>query len=1068
MTADAETGARLRSALSAVKGLRAQVEQLTAARREPVAITGIGLRLPGGLTNPAALHQALTDGRDLVGEIGPARWNHEEFYDPDPEIVGRTPLRHAALVDGVDTFDAAFFGISPREAAHIDPQQRLLLEVAWEAFEDAGIPVGRLAGSGTGVYVGANSSDYLSMQLARPETVDLYTVVGSTNCIIANRLSYQLDLRGPSLCVDTACSSSLVAVHLAVQALRAGECDTAIAAGVNLLLSPATMVAHSKGLPLSADGRCKTFDAAADGYVRGEGVIAVVLKRLSDALADRDRVYAVIRGSAVNQDGRTNGLTAPSGRAQRDCITAALRNSGVTPSQVGLVEAHGTGTSLGDPIEVEAIAEVYGSVDGPDCHLGSLKTNMGHLEAAAGIAGLVKAALAVHHRSVYPSLHLKAVNPHLRLDGTRLRLARDRVRPWEAGDDQRLAAVSAFGAGGTNAHVVLGPAPAGPMAEELTAASPGAPLTLRLSAAAPAALAELADRYAALLDAADEDRVRAVTAAAARRRTPLATRISVSAATPKELVQLLREAAEGQPGLAGVTGTARGSGGTVFVFPGQGPHWTGMTARLRTTCPAFAEAVHEVDRAMKPVLGRSILDLIDHGDAGQLPTRYVQPALFTVAVGLTAAWREAGIRPDAVIGHSMGEVAAAYVAGALSLSDAVTVICERSRLLAGLDGQGAMLVVGVGQERARALCEGYDDICVAVVNSPGSTVLSGARSSLEQVAARLATENVFSRFVAVDVASHSPQVDVLCEELPRALTAIRPSAPELDMISTVTGSTLTDAPSPAYWYANMREPVRFAEGIGRLLADGHDTFIEMSPHPTLVDALDELCAETDGQAVASWSLHRDLSDDIALERAFGFLYVHRRRGPWPCPAGEPFAEPVPMVTLPSYPFARERHWFTADQWANPWIGRPVAAGPATASWAEPEQPQNRRWSAEEVTGTVIRAVAETLRFDETALDPDAGFFALGMDSMLATRLGTRLARTFGLPLPTRLMFEHPTATKLAAYLTSSLRREWGVEEPTRTLAARRAPAAPQRTTPEGLGDDDLIKALTAHLERSTS
>ncbi|MFI9306594.1 type I polyketide synthase [Streptomyces triculaminicus] len=1067
MTADAETDRQLRTALSAVKGLRAKVEELTRLRREPVAVVGLGVRLPGGITTPQALHEALVEGRDLVGEIGSARWNHDEFHDPDPDAVGRTPVRHAALIDGVDSFDAAFFGISPREAAHVDPQQRLLLEVAWQAFEDAGVPAEQLAGSGTGVYVGANAGDYLSLQLARPETVDLYTVVGGTNCIIANRLSYQLDLRGPSLAVDTACSSSLVAVHLAVQALRSGECDTAVAAGVNLLLSPAATVAHAKGLPLSRDGRCKTFDAEADGYVRGEGVIAVVLKRLSDALADRDRIYAVVRGSAVNQDGRTNGLTAPNGRAQQGCITAALRNAGVSPSQVSLVEAHGTGTSLGDPIEVEALTEVYGGAAGPVCHLGSVKTNMGHLEAAAGIAGLVKTTLALHHRSVYPSLHVKTVNPHLPLDGTRLAIARDRVRPWEADDEQRLAAVSAFGAGGTNAHVVLGPAPEVSGTPEVPAVRDGTPLTLRLSAAGPAALAELAGRYASLLEDADEERARAVAVVAARRRTTLSHRLSVSAASPGELAGLLRAAAGGEPGPAEVTGTGRGTGGTVFVFPGQGPHWTGMTARLRATHPVFAEAVREVDHAMRPVLGRGILDLIDHGDEGRLPTRYVQPALFTIAVGLAALWQEAGVRPDAVIGHSMGEVAAAHVAGALSLRDAVTVICERSRLLARLDGHGAMLVAGVGHEEARELCAGFDDICVAVVNSPHSTVLSGSRPSLERVAAGLARRNAFSKFVAVDVASHSPQVDALRDELPQALGAVTPTAPRLAMVSTVTGARLAEAPGPAYWYANMREPVRFADGITTLLADGHDTFVEMAPHPTLVDALDGLCAGSGGSAAATWSLHRDLADDVALERAFGFLYVHRRRGPWPDLRGERAAGPVPMVTLPSYPFAGERHWFTADQWANPWSGqRPTAP----AAPAEAPQPGTQRRTPAEITGTVVRAVAETLGLDPAVLDPDAGFFTLGMDSMLAARLGARLARSFGLSLPTRLLFEHPTATELAAYVVGSVAPAGG-SAPERPVPPANPPApsaAPRPQSTRELGDDDLIKALAAQLERPSS
>ncbi|HBF84812.1 MAG TPA: beta-ketoacyl synthase [Streptomyces sp.] len=1093
MTGNGGSAEALRTALATVRSLRSRVEELNRKRSEPVAVTGIGVRLPGGIGSPTELHEALALGSDMVGELGTVRWDHDALHDPDPEAVGRTHMRHAALVDDVDRFDARFFGISPREAAHIDPQQRLLLEVAWEAFEDAGVPAERLAGSGTGVYVGANSTDYLSMQLARPETVDLYSVVGGTNCIIANRLSYQLDLRGPSMAVDTACSSSLVAVHLAVQSLRSGECDAAVAAGVNLLLSPASSVAHSKGLPLSPDGRCKTFDAAADGYVRGEGVVAVVLKRLSDAISDGDRVYAVIRGTAVNQDGLTNGLTAPSGRAQRECITAALRAGRVEPGQISLVEAHGTGTSLGDPIEVEALAEVYGADAGPTCRLGSLKTNMGHLEAAAGLAGLVKAALATYHRTVYPTLHLRTVNPHLETAGTRLAFAGDKVQPWDEDDEHRFAAVSAFGAGGTNAHAVLGPAPV----SERTA-PPGAgpadgtadgPYTLRVSAATDEALSGLAGRYADLLVDAGTAGVRAVTAAADHRRALLTRRLSVSAATPQELVAVLRAAAAGEPGPAGVTGSAKGTGGIAFVFPGQGPHWIGMASGLRGTSPRFAAALDEVDHAMRPFLGRSVLELIEHGDEGKLPTRFVQPALFAVAVGLAALWRESGVEPDAVIGHSMGEVAAAYVAGALSLTDAARVICERSRLLSRIDGQGRMLVVGLGRDAADELCAGYDDICVAVVNSPHATVLSGGAGSLERVAAQLAERNVFAKFVHVDVASHSPQTDALQPGLRTALAGVRPSAPQVTMVSTVTGAPLTEGPDADYWCDNLRAPVRFTDAVAALLAEGYDTFVELAPHPTLVDALEGLCADTG--AASTWTLHRDLPDAVAVERASGFLYAHRRRGPWPHRAGQE-PGPVPMVTLPIYPFQRERHWFTEDQWAHPWpksaipvqrTGRPATAArePAASGLSGPPQAANASdapagWTTAQVVDAVDQVIAETLGLAPGALDTDAGFFSLGMDSMLAARARTRLSRTFGLTLPARLLFEHPTAAELAACLAQLLGagRRHGTTIPAAprprtgsTGATTAAPAAAALVdTGAVLTDEDLIRALESQLRRS--
>lgn len=1294
----------VKRALRAVVELREKLEALERTRREPIAVIGLGCRFPGGAESPQAFWRLLAEGRDGVTSVPGDRWDGEAFYDPDRAAPGKIVTRRGAFLAQVDGFDAHFFGIAPREAESIDPQQRLWLEVAWEAMEDAGLLPEELAGSLTGVFVGVMHHDYAWLQNADPTTIDAYAGTGTHYGIIANRLSYTLDLRGPSLAVDSACSSSLVAVHEAVQSLRRGECDLAFAGGVNLLLCPEQSISYSKWGMLSPDGRCFTFDARANGFVRGEGCGVIVLKRLTDALRDRNPIWALIRGSGVSQDGRTSVLTAPSGLAQQQVIRCALADGGVSPEQVTYVETHGTGTPLGDPIEVGALSAVYGGGERP-CMLGAVKTNFGHLEGAAGIAGLIKAVLCVARGMIPPNLNFRTLNPHVHLEGSRLTLPQG-LTQWSAGP--RLAGVSSFGAGGTNAHVVLAEAPPRPppTAAPLPEADPR-PILLPLSAKSPDALRALAQRYSALLKEADGPTLRDIGHSAALHRAHFAHRLAGVAASRQEmsavleaflrgephsglsqgktrgedrsslralfvfsghgsqwpgmgrellatepvfraelercdaamrdqtgwsiveqlhaesgrlvqldvalpclfavqvalaalwrsvgiapigvsghgigevaaahvagvlgledairvvcalgraassasasegahpplgkalaearprrmevpmhslrtgerlqedrldagywsqilsapdsvlpalrrlieerfdlfleisphpiltpaiqrgLVQLgqeqglslgslqrhtgeraalwstlgalyvkgyaldwhrqypegaafvrlpaypwqrerywlaasparesllrakaapsspvlvqeaeaerplilplsaptfsaLRELAQayqdalaaGSPKLSGrfadLTYSASmqqtqhrhrlalvGTGGRewrellqaflqdrparglyqgeatadsppklVFVFPGQGSQWVGMGRQLIEQEPIFRSAIVACDRAIRMEAGWSLLDALTDPEVQSRLARLdvVQPMLVAMSIALAALWASWGIEPDAVVGHSMGEVAAAYVAGALGLQDAMRVICTRSRLALRVAGQGMMAMVALSAPECQRALAGYEDrVSIAASNSPQATVLSGSSDALEQVLAQLQQEGVFCRPVQVDFASHSPQVEPLLDPLREALGGLRPHKSRIPIASTVTGEDAAgDELGARYWALNLRQPVRFSQSIQRLLASGHRIFVEVSPHPVLLPALEEGLRHGSQAGLAVASLRRGEDERRSLLSSLGALYVHGYEVDWKrlYPIGDP------ALALPTLRGLRERY-----------------------------------------------------------------------------------------------------------------------------------------------------------------
>src|SRR5574337_936126 len=810
------------------------------ANAEPVAVVGIGCRFPGGVIGPDGYWRLLTGGVDAIGEIPADRWDAGALYDPDPFAPGRMASKWGGFLPDAAGFDADFFGIAPREAEAMDPQQRVLLEVAFEALENAGLTPDNLGGTRTAVLAGVYYNEYQSASAANPDRIDAYSATGNAHSVTVGRIAYLLGLRGPAVAVDTACSSSLVAVHLACQSLRLRESDLALAGGVNLILRPETQLALSKWGMLSPRGRCNAFDAGADGFVRGEGAGVVVLKRLIDAVRDGDRVLAVVRGSAVNQDGRSNGLTAPSTLAQREVIGEALANADVDAPSVHFVETHGTGTALGDPIEFDALSAVYGDGDGR-CALGAVKTNFGHLEAAAGIAGFIKAVLAVQHGQVPPNLNFTRWNPAIDASATRLFVPTG-GDPWPECPGPRRAGVSSFGLGGTNAHVVLGQGPdLKPVVADGRSGRNPVLTTLTVSA-------KTADRVAAwagaLADWLDGDGAGTPLADVAHtlnhHRGRHAKVAAVCARDRAQAVAGLRALAAGNPAPNVVVThdrpRPRAGSGVVFVYSGQGAQWPGMGRQLLADEPAFAVAVADLEPSFVEQTGFSLRQVLESG-APLVGIDRIQPVLVGMQLALTELWRCYGVQPDAVIGHSMGEVTAAVVAGALSPADGLRVIATRSRLMSRLSGQGAMALVELDAGAAEALIADYPELTVAVYAAPGQTVIAGPPQRVDAAVAAVDAQGRLARRIEVDVASHHPTIDPILPELRSALADLAPQPPKVPLLSTTGhgGAPLFDAD---YWAANLRNPVRFSQAIHTAGAD-HSTFIEISPHPLLTHAITE-------------------------------------------------------------------------------------------------------------------------------------------------------------------------------------------------------------------------------------
>ena len=890
---------------------------------EPIAIIGIGCRFANA-EGPVAFWKLL-EGEDATGDVPSGRFDLDSVYDPRPATPGKIVTRRGGFLPRVDQFDPYFFGISPREVARMDPQQRLLLEVSWEALEDAGQVPGEWVGSRVGVFIGACSNDYEAIQFYRsdPKTIDIYAAAGSARSILAGRISYALGFQGPSLSIDAACSSSLVATHLACQSLWTGECAMALAGGSNLILVPEISMGFSRAAMLAPDGRCKFGDASADGFVRSDGIGVVVLKPLSMAQADGDPVYAVILGCAVNNDGNSGGLLmTPSQKGQEAVLREAYRNAGISPSAVQYVEAHGTGTSVGDPIELGALAAVLGkdrSKDRP-CMLGSVKTNIGHTEGAAGIAGLIKVALCLKHRSLVPSLHFREPNPKIPWDEIPFRVQKE-LSDWPVEDGPAIAGVSSFGICGTNAHIVLQEVPAFSQAPMPTShfiphSSPEVSIRseiLSISAHTSKALEDLARAYRDFLNVDStqlEPSLYDLCYTANARRTHHDHRLAIVADSREKMAAGIEGHLQGEARAGIACGVKPQDFGrkVVFVFPGQGSQWFGMARRLLKQEPVFRKALEDCADAISEFVGWSLIEQLDaeEKDSRLNEIDVIQPTLFAIEVALAAVWRSWGVEPDAVLGQSMGEVAACAVAGAISLSDAAKIICRRSRLLRRVSGQGAMAVVDLSLEQAQEAIYRYSDrVSIAVSNSPKSTVLSGDPKALEDILENLQDRDVFCRLVKVDVASHSPQMDPLRADLLEALDGVTSFAASIPICSTVVGA-VTREPIfvPDYWVRNLREPVLFSGAVGQLLQSDHSIFIEMSPHPILLGAIQQTMHHHGQEGTVLASFRREEDERAVMLNSLGTLYALGYPVNWK----RVYSERGQVVRIPSYAWQRESYW----------------------------------------------------------------------------------------------------------------------------------------------------------------
>ncbi|MEM9304045.1 MAG: beta-ketoacyl synthase N-terminal-like domain-containing protein, partial [Pseudomonadota bacterium] len=975
---------RMARAMQAIERLQQRLDESERARRAPIAIVGMGCRFPGG-EDPERFWELLDRGGDAIGPVPPDRWDRDALCGPTPETRGRTVAREGGFVPRPQDFDAAFFGISPKEAATLDPQQRLLLEVGWEALEHAVVVPSRWAGRSIGVFVGISGHDYSQRLLSRPLTeIDAYLATGNSHSVAAGRMAYTFGFTGPALSVDTACSSSLVALHLACQSLRNGDCEAALAGGVNRLLSPEFSINFSAARMLAPDGRCKTFSAAADGFARAEGCGVLVLKRLDHAERDGDRVLAVVRGSAINQDGRSGGLTVPNGPAQQAVIRAALADARVEAQSIDYVEAHGTGTELGDPVEAGALAAVFAGRDEP-LAIGSVKTNVGHMEAAAGMGGIIKVLLAMQHEKLPAHLHFDAPSPHVAWAQVPLRVTAG-AEAWP-GTRRRLAGVSSFGFSGTNAHVVLeaGPAVSSP-------ARPTRPALLTLSARDADALAQQAQRLSELLRRepdSDDHRTRwhDLCWSALESREQHEHRIALVANGTEAAASALERRILGTAASNDPTGSSRTAPRIGFLYTGQGAQWLTMGNALYVAEPAYRQAFDRCAEHLQKRHGINLQALIagagraDDDAEALAKTGNAQPALFTVAYALTELWRAWGVTPHAVLGHSIGEFAAAVTADVLSLEDALDLVATRGRLMQALPPGGAMAAVFAEPEQ---LASRPPSVEIAAVNGPASTVVGGPCSTMEPWLVSLAADGIASQRLAVSHAFHTAAMAPVREDFRRAFEPVALSPAQLPFYSTVTGARDDRAPADAdYWVRQLSHPVRFQPAIEALLAEEIDVLVEIGPQPILLALARAAVPAWGGATVAS--LARDGDAATRFLSGLGTLFEHGARLRWG-------AQPGTRVQLPTYAFQRKRHWAAGASYREPEAG----AGDTIDSSAVPAllgPPLRLANAARTVFAANPRLLSDALwqqhQVFDLAVFPAAGFIAMAQEAAVALRTDAR-------------------------------------------------------------------------------
>jgi malonyl CoA-acyl carrier protein transacylase len=900
----------LQRAALALKEMRTKLDAIESAQNEPIAIVGMGCRFPGA-NHPEAFWELLRDGVDMITEVPPERWDINAYYDSNPDAAGKVYTRYGSFLPQFDQFDPHFFGISSREAVNLDPQQRLLLEVTWEALENAGQSPKGLVGSATGVFIGIAQMDYGLLQLQDIKHITAYTGTGSGLCYGAGRLSYVLGLQGPVLSIDTACSSSLVAVHLACQSLRLAECHLAIVGGVHLNLSPLTSVCLSKTQALSPDGRCKTFDASANGMSRGEGCGVIILKRLSDAVANQDNILALIRGSAINHDGASSGFTVPNELAQEQVIRQALQHAKVKPAEVSYIEAHGTGTALGDPIEMGALSTVYRHDRTAPLIVGTVKTNLGHLEAAAGIVGLIKVVLALQHEEIPPHLHFKQPSPHIAWDVFPVIIPTER-QAWPRGQSSRIAGVSSFGMSGTNAHLLLAEAPALQEIKPVQKGHQERPLhLLTLSAKSDQALYELAEAYQTYFQTHSTTRLVDVCFTANTGRAHFDHRLALVADSIEQLGERLAQIGEvGKPDSGKLNPIPPK---IAFLFTGQGSQYIGMGRQLYDTQPTFRKTLEHCDEILRPYLGTSLLKIL-YPEQEVNPkldeTAYTQPALFALEYALAQLWLSWGITPSAVMGHSVGEYVAACIAGVFSLEDGLKLIAERGRLMQALPQDGMMVVLSASEAQVATAIQAYaPTVSIAAINGPQNVVISGARQALKTIMAALNTEGIKTKPLKVSHAFHSPLMEAMVTDFQRVAAEVTYAVPKIDFISNLSGEWVNREVTDAdYWCRHILSPVQFAKSMATLSQQAYDVFIEIGPQTTLLGMASQCLPAEDYLALPS--LRPEQSDWQQMLQSLAQLYVRGVSIDW---AGFDRDYVRRRVVLPTYPFQRQRYWINKSE-----------------------------------------------------------------------------------------------------------------------------------------------------------
>jgi acyl transferase domain-containing protein/acyl carrier protein len=1055
---------------------------------EAIAIIGVGVRFPGA-NNPESFWHLLCEGVDAITEVPLERWNVDEFYDPKPATPGKMITRCGGFLDDVGSFDAGFFGISPREAECIDPQQRLVLEVAWEALENAGIAPDKLNGSQTGVFMGIGNYDYGRLQSWHFSRLNAYDGTGTTLGVASNRLSYVLNLHGPSLVVETSCSSSLVAVHYACQSLRTKESDLCLVGGVSLMLSPESHIIFSQAKMMAPDGRCKSFDASADGYVRGEGCGVVVIKRLSDALRDGDNILATIRGSAVNQDGRSNGLTAPNGPAQQAVIRKALENAEVTADQISYVEAHGTGTALGDPIEVNSLKTVLmkGRQPNQTCYLGSVKTNIGHLEPASGIAGLIKVVLSLYHKQIPPHLHFQQLNPYIKINNTPLTIP-TKLQEWDFHEGSRLAGVSAFGFGGTNAHVILEEAP--------ESVGVGKNIErpqhlLALSARSGKALQKLVQRYEADLQSHRERSLEDVCYTANTGRSHFQHRLAIIASNKQELADKLSKISAEQE--VNQVFFSQYSGDRIlpkiaFLFTGQGSQYVNMGRQLYETQTVFRQILDKCDHILQSYTEKSLLDVLYPEDNQQLnsflidQTAYTQIAIFAIEYALAQLWQSWGIKPDVVMGHSVGEYVAATIAGVFSLEDGLKLIAHRGRLMQSLPHGGEMLAVMATEEKINQLIAPYTEkVAIAAINGPFSIVISGAGEVISTLNDSLNAQGIKTHQLQVSHAFHSPLVEPMLAEFEAIAKTITYNQPEIPMISNVSGTEADENIATAsYWVNHVRQPVHFAQSMEVLHQEGYENFLEIGPKPILL-GMGRECLMGNKKL---WlpSLHPSRPDWLQMLQSLGHLYAQGVKVDW---SGFYQDYSCQKLALPTYPWQRKRYWINLQQDKNQDISLTSEGGititngniqsqekqmneniilpktkltlsnPESLSFpktqlkpaetptrqlksipAEPTHSQvkfgnipqtqtisplnNSNGNGAQIKQTLKESLATALYTDISEIEEDKKFIDLGLDSIVGVEWIATINKTYNLNIKATKLYDYPSLLDFTKYITQEI------------------------------------------------